>query len=206
MRTSMYAILPFMFGLTVAVADNNLVTTLLDIPQAQEKDYAFDNPRDGWVFVAIGGEESMRWMKSGKHEVKGSAGRLLVVRTIPEIVHSGHGYRPSPFLESFPKYSVAYLEKIGVFRNANVILERKPDPDFDIQRWKASGRQIRVRAGSVESEPERVYDYWTNHRGMKDPYDGIQISEYDGWKGSPHLPKYRFLIDAARKISQVTPV
>ena len=188
-------------GAGTAGADNNLVTTLLDVAQANDRSYVFTTPRDGWVFVADGDEESMRWVRTGEHLVRGSAGRRLIVRAIPEIIHCGVGYHPSPFLESFPKYNVAYLEKIGVFRNANVILERNPDPDFDIAKWRASGKQIRVRAGSNEAEPEHIYDYWASHRGMTEPYDGIQISEYDGWEGSPHLPHYRFLSDAARRIS-----
>ena len=187
---------------TAALADNNLVTTLLNIPRAQDKAYTFANPRDGWIFTSIDGGESMRWAKAGEQEVTGLDGKTLIVRAIPEIIHSGLGYRPSPWLESFPRYSVAYLEKIGAFKNCNVILERKPDPDFDIQEWKASGRQIRVRASSVEAPAAKIYDYWANHRGMQDPYDGIQISEYDGWKGSHHLADYHFLIDAAKKISE----
>ena len=202
MRISIWAILPMLSGLTVAVADNKLVTTLVNVPDAQQQPHSFTNPRDGWIFIAVGAEESMKWMKAGKHEVKGAAGKPLAVRAIPEIVHSGLGYRPSPFLKSFPRYSVAYLEKIGAFRNANVILERKPDPDFDIRKWKASGRQIRVRASSVEAKPKEIYDYWANHRGMNDPYDGIQMSEYDGWKGSHHLADYPFLCEAAKKISR----
>ena len=160
-------------------ADNNLVTTLLDVAQANDQSYVFTTPRDGWVFVADGDEESMRWVRTGEHEVRGSAGRHLIVRAIPEIIHCGVGYHPSPFLESFPKYNVAYLEKIGVFRNANVILERNPDPDFDIAKWRASGKQIRVRAGSNEAEPEHIYDYWASHRGMNEPYDGMDRAAFE---------------------------
>ena len=201
MKTWLSTILLIVSASSIGRADNNLVTTLLDVTGAQEKTYKFTNPQDGWVFIARGEQESMRWTRSGEQSAQGSAGKPLIVRAIPEIIHCGVGYQPSPFLKSFPKYDVAYLEKIGAFRNANVILERNPDPDFDIEKWRASGRQIRVRAGSNEAEPEKIYEYWANHRGMQEPYDGIQISEYDGWKGSPHLPHYRFLSDAARKIS-----
>lgn len=201
MKTWICTILLIISTSSVARADNNLVTTLLNVATAQERAYTFTNPRDGWVFLVRGDQESMRWMKSGQHNVQGSAGQTLIVRAIPEIIHCGIGYRPSPFLKNFPTYDVAYLEEIGAFRNANVILERNPDAEFEIEKWRASGRQIRVRAGSNEAEPENIYDYWANHRGMQEPYDGIQISEYDGWEGSPHLPHYRFLTDAARKIS-----
>lgn len=183
------------------MADNNLVTTLLDVPLAEARSYAFTNPRHGWVFIADGNDESMRLLKRGAHAVDGSAGRRLVVRAIPEIVHAGLGYRPSPFLQSFPRYDVAHLERIGVFRNANVILERNPDPDFDIDAWRASGRQVRVRASSEEAPAEEIYAYWAGHRGMSDPYDGIQMSEYDGWANSHHLKDYPLLIEAARRIA-----
>ena len=202
MRTLIAAVLlSITLGVTAAVADNNLVKTLLRIDAAEDRAYTFKRAHDGWIFIDQGGAESMRWVEAGKHEVTGAAGKPLIVRAIPEIIHSGLGYRPSPWLESFPRYSVAYLEQIGAFRNCNVILERKPDPDFDIQKWKASGRQIRVRASSVEAKPRDIYNYWANHRGMNDPYDGIQMSEYDGWEGSHHLADYHYLIDAAKKIS-----
>jgi hypothetical protein len=188
-------------GSAATLADNNLVTTLLNIRSASKPAYTITRKRDGWLFIVADEVESMRWVKAGKHEIEAAAGKPLLVRAIPEIVHSGLGYHPSPFLASYPKYSVAYLEKIGVFANANVILERKPDPDFDIAKWRASGKQIRVRASSAEAEPAGIYDYWTNHRGMHEPYDGIQMSEYDGWKGSPHLKDYHYLSDAVRKIA-----
>ena len=203
MRTSsLCALLSVVLTATAAVADNNMVSTLLRVDAAKAQDYTYKNPRDGWVFTASGDDEAMRWLEAGTHEATGAAGKALIVRAIPEIIHSGLGYRPSPWLNSFPRYSVAYLERIGAFRNCNVILERKPDPDFDIQKWRAGGRQIRVRASSVEAEPKDIYNYWANHRGMNDPYDGIQMSEYDGWKGSHHLADYHFLIDAVKKISQ----
>ena len=208
-HSSPFGIAPYLWAIvavvtwaSVATADNNLVRTLLEIPQAEGRAYPFSTSRNGWVLVLDGTDECMRWMKAGNHKVNGSAGRPLVVRVIPEIVYSEIGYRPSPFLEAFPRYDVQYLEKIGLLRNVNVVLELNPEPGFDIPKWKASGRKIRVRAGSEEADPKRVYEYWANHRGMHDPYDGIQISEYDGWVGSLHLPHYRFLIDAARKISQ----
>src|SRR5687767_6621255 len=188
----------------VARADNNLVTLLLNVDAAENRTYRFTNPRDGWVFFSIAGEESMRWMKSGDHEVTASPGKPLAVRAIPEIVYSEIGYRPSPFLASFPRYEVPYLEKIGVFRNVNVVLELNPEPYFDVAKWKASGRQTRVRVGSGDEKAENAYEYWANHRGMRDPYDGIQISEYDGWKNSAHLPDYAHLADAVRRIAQDT--
>src|SRR5688500_13380378 len=115
MRTSRSAILLVLLWQNVAVADNNLVRILLDVPDARDLPYLFTNPRDGWIFIARGDAETMRWMKAGKHEVSSSAGKRLLVRAIPEIVYAEIGYRPSPFLESFPRYDVAYLEKVGLF-------------------------------------------------------------------------------------------
>ena len=88
---------------SVVAADNNLVTTLIDLEKAAAQTYVYDNPRPGWVFTAVGAAEPMRWLDKGEYGVEGRDGESLVVRAIPEIIHTGLGYQPSPFLDrDFP--------------------------------------------------------------------------------------------------------
>ncbi len=105
---------------------NNLVTQLLDVASVQaDQPYAFQNPRDGWVFVSVspgdgkttvsltpeaGGKarilrgvengtdlEIMQQLPAGAYQlhVRGKDVSRLIVRAIPELIYTGLGY-PCP--------------------------------------------------------------------------------------------------------------
>ena len=137
--------------------------------------------------------EAMRFLPAGEYalniDCQGDAAvERLVIRTIPEICYPGVGYRPNPWMLSYPRYDWNYLEAIGMTKNVNVILERSPDPMMDVRKWREDGRKVFTRGTTyaVEAIPkpitaDKVVECWTSFDGMRLPdRDGVLFDELSG--------------------------
>ena len=221
---------------------NNLVSELMDAGARGliwEKKTEFMNPRDGWCFFSLSGAatlrldsddkpfmtgrqgekaaEAMRRLPAGRHvlRVEGQP-EELVVRAIPEIVHTGILYTPSPFLAGYPTYTWEFLEESGILDNANVFLERtrppeKTPPDHTIhcRDWKRQGKKIMTRGGlsylrnaANPFTAENVCDYLLDSPGFTLPdHDGMIMSEFSS--GGGRWPaEYPVLTEAIRRLSE----
>ena len=175
-----------------------------------------DDPAAGPVAVHEGGagqpSEAMRLLPAGEHTLnlhgEGAAAlQALTVRAIPEISYPGVGYRPSPWMTSYPRYDWPYLEAIGMADNVNVILERSPDPTMDVAAWRRTGRKVLTRASThvTDAMPkpvtaEKVLQYWTSVDGMRCPdRDGIMFDELH-WKGDDET--YTAYIEAVKQLAE----
>ncbi len=123
---------------------NNLVTELLNVsgPDASGKEYAFANPRPGWIFISNAGaatvalraakdnpptqvaladeygdaHEAMRYLEAGSYTISTAAVKNLIVRAIPTLAYSQHGC--SPLVEEYGEFMGAFEEKY-VLKNIN---------------------------------------------------------------------------------------
>ena len=130
----------------------------------------------------------------------------LIVRTIPEICYPGVGYRPNPWMSSYPRYDWDYLEGIDMTRNVNVILEREPDPTMDVELWRRQGKKVLTRGNThdVNAIPrpvttEKILQYWTSCDGLRLPdRDGILFDELDSGSHEDTYPAY---IEAVKRLA-----
>jgi hypothetical protein len=157
---------------------NNLVTELLRVESGGvllDGTFGFDNPRDGWVYVAsttpanrpgraavaidgnpvhthqTGGTlESMRFLLKGPHEAAiatdGKTGlKRLVVRAIPELVYSKFG--ADPHVQEYGKYDWAFLSRY-VLPNINVLVGSGGGEQKPyLEQWKRQGGLCMVECG-----------------------------------------------------------
>ena len=156
-------------------------------------------------------KEAMRLLPAGDYTLDvhcqgGAELRSLSVRTVPEISYPGLGYRPSPWIVSYPRYDWPYLEAIGMAANINVILERSPDQTMDVGKWRSQGRKVLTRASThmVDSMPrpitaEKVLEYWTSVDGLRRAdRDGVMFDELH-WKGDDET--YTAYIAAVKQLA-----
>ena len=105
--------------------------------------------RDGRMAV----HEAMRHLPAGEHTLSvhcegGAALHGLVVRAIPEIVYPGLGYWTRQAMSRQAPYDWAFLKRIGIAENINVILERNFDASLDAVQWRRQGGKILTREGT----------------------------------------------------------
>lgn len=129
---------------------NNLVTELLSarpVTTPGDGKYRFENPRDGWVFIAAtpaaaapgpvrirvdggalgtlrfrGSDEAMCFLAKGPHVLEVSSARppdRLVVRAVPELVFASYGAHPH--VPQFGRYDWEFLGR-HVLPNLNVLV------------------------------------------------------------------------------------
>ena len=155
--------------------------------------------------------EAMRLLPAGEHTLQvhceGDAElQTLIVRAIPEISYPGVGYRPSPWMVSYPRYDWHYLEAIGMTDNVNVILERSPDPTMDVDQWRRQGKKVLTRASTHMVDalpkpitPKQVLQYWASVDGLRRAdRDGIMFDELH-WKGDEDT--YLAYIEAVKQLA-----
>ncbi|MFH0963790.1 MAG: hypothetical protein V2A58_07230, partial [Planctomycetota bacterium] len=158
--------------------------------------------------------EAMRHLPAGEHKVavkcEGNS-RLssLVVRSIPELLHAGVGYEPSPLMGGgYGPYDWAFLGRIGMLDNTNVILERAPKPEnaAGVEEWLRAGKRRLayynvywiVPKGQVVTA-DIAFAKWTGSAGFQsDGYGGIVVDEFSG--GYPAGEEATAMIEAVSRI------
>ena len=158
--------------------------------------------------------EAMRHLAAGPHRLRvrcdGAARpERIVVRAIPEIQIAGLGYSSCPWLKSYPRYDWGFLERIGLLKNVNVIVERNalPQNTDHVAAWVAAGRRIMTRFGmwpiwqKKDLTADDVFEAWTGNRGLSGPgYHGIIADEFSG-VGHGGLGKYPLYSEAVTRIA-----
>ena len=231
---------------------NNLVAELLNVKSVQteaQKEYSFNNPRDGWVFISTTAKtqgadkvlvsldagpepvivhakgkkstlEAMRHLPAGPHKLhircEGSARpNDLVVRAIPTMMVAGLGYScganwPNvPILPCFGRYSMEYLERIGILDNTNTLTEKNPVPENATyaRAWRDQGKRIIVPYMMWEIWQNRpdangIFKRWTEYRGLaSDDYDGIMGDEFSG-SGHGGAGNYPLYAEVVKRIAE----
>ncbi|MFH0965005.1 MAG: LamG domain-containing protein [Planctomycetota bacterium] len=224
---------------------NNLVAELLNVggQEEAEREYTFENPRDGWVFISstapvagtdhvvVGVDEesvivhtkdaeetieAMRHLGAGAHKLRirpEGSGRpeRIVVRAIPEIIYAELGYEPCPFVKSYGPYTWEYLERIGLLKSANVILQRasKPENVEHIENWRKRGRKLLYyynlswllsKEGALTGDS--AYNEWSTKAGLSSAgFYGFMLDELDGHS---YLDQYPAFTEAVRRIAANT--
>ena len=181
---------------------NNLVAELRSIaePQAREhKQFAFMNPRRGWVFfssqasgkgaIGLEGEEqpllvhqgetrpveAMRWLPAGRHTATVQAGpgfalQRLVVRAIPELQYCN--FPTPPLIAGFGPYDRKFVAR-HVLPNCNVIVGAADETTAALMRdWTAQGKRWIMRSNVPGL-----------HKHLKTDVDSV----YTFWSGHPGL-------------------
>lgn len=165
----------FLFSLAwVASADmkplNNFVTELAAtrITGSDPQIIAFDNPREGWLFIALegdateGGEtaflddkkeallwrvrpvsgarEAMAYACSGSHTLRfeNASGRLLRLRAVPEL--SFCYYPSSNHIPAYGPYAWAYMER-HVLSEVNTLVNAAEAAPAEFSQWLREGRR-----------------------------------------------------------------
>lgn len=172
-------------------------------------------------------QEAMRYLLAGEHSLnvycEGKAFlKNLVVRSIPEILYAEIGYGPPlSWMRSYIPYKRwDYLEKSGILKDVNVIIERAREQDEEpehapfIQAWKRQGRKMlaynnigwlfrpEVSGHEGPVTADSVYNFWSSYRGRgftNPELDGIILDEL-AWDSYPQEIPY--FVSAIRRISQ----
>ena len=167
--------------------------------------------RDGRMAV----HEAMRHLPAGEHTLSvhcegGAALHGLVVRAIPEIVYPGLGYWTRQAMSRQSPYDWAFLKRIGIAENINVILERNFDASLDAVQWRRQGGKILTREGThvliklrkESGQPftaDWAYEFLSGRPGLKRAdRDGIMMSEFNGY-GS-QKGEYPALTEATQRL------
>ena len=135
---------------------NNFVSELMNARERgllNQKEIAFMNPRDGWVFFAIRGEcqvrldgeaeclalgetwdhpgEAMRYLAAGRHSLQfEGVPKQVIVRSVPQLIYSSDFYRYTPDIMR------------DALTNANTILAGSNDKTAFMRDWVASGKRF----------------------------------------------------------------
>lgn len=191
---------------------NNLVSDLLAVdPVANGETFEFTHPRDGWIFVALGGGggrsnrlvldgktlelrehsggldrelEAMNYVGSGVHKIRvdgdGDLKNLrLVVRAIPELVHSGLGYDPQ--IKAYGSYDLSFL-RAEISPNITTLImpnNFKPDDSF-VESWHAQGKRLIGEIG-LDGQGTTADDhlkFWNGFFERSPWLDGLIIDEF----------------------------
>ena len=160
---------------------NNLVTELLNVrgTGSSGKKYSFVNPKNGWIYVAnkgsetvviasdggkpqeytlstkyMGANEMMRNFPAGKYSISTALARDLVVRSVPDIVYCTYSAEPVA-IKHFGPYAGAFEHKY-VFPHVNTLNcgDLSPSDPF-VQEWKSRGGRWLVETGEIlQSQPK----------------------------------------------------
>ncbi|MFH0965004.1 MAG: LamG domain-containing protein, partial [Planctomycetota bacterium] len=158
--------------------------------------------------------EAMRHLPAGEHKVavkcEGNS-RLssLVVRSIPELLHAGVGYEPSPLMGGgYGPYDWAFLGRTGMLDNTNVILERAPKAEnaAGVEEWLRAGKRRLAYYNVYWLVPKGqavtadiAFAKWTGSAGFQgDGYGGIVVDEFSG--GYPAGEEATAMIEAVSRI------
>ena len=163
---------------------NNLVTELLNVKASSDpgKEYVFVNPRDGWVYIANrgsdsisisregstrvrviplveeyqGAHEAMRELPGGKYRITTELAKDLIVRAVPELIFAryGHGGSLAGGISSglFGPYDQLFHRKYTL-KHVNTFVGRVHDPFR--KEWKKRGGKWLVRCGVPKGTKEQ---------------------------------------------------
>jgi hypothetical protein len=128
--------------------------------------------------------ELMRFVTKGQHRIRVEAVEQakverLVVKAIPELMHSGLGYDPA--IKAFGHYDLPFL-KHDILPNVTTLI--MPGglrvPQADIDNWHRQGKRFVAEVGIDPNakSPDDHVNYWT-HTVEKAPFvDGVIIDEF----------------------------
>ena len=202
---------------------NNLVTELLNVPDADDsgRAYTFTNPRRGWIFISNNGagkvelsgeaspkretialvekngeaHEAMRLLPAGAYTIRTPSARHLIVRAVPHLIFAR--YSNNPLIPQFGRYQGAFHKKY-VFKNANTFIGR--EEEFR-KEWKARGGRWVVHCSvprtGADDKPITVDEavaFLLKQRGFKDPYADGPIADEFG-SSEPHCAVYAKALD-----------
>ena len=149
---------------------NNFVTELVSIPLngGATGNHPFLNPRNGWVFIRVTGEEpgktpcaslagaseplvwrvnpdtgayeAMQFLAAGEHwlQVKPAVTARLEIRTMPEIAFCY--YPSSRHIEAYPPYDWAYVNR-HILPHVNTLVTRSDVAPDEFNQWLREGRR-----------------------------------------------------------------
>ncbi len=208
---------------------NNFVTELLDVQShGGTTNYAFANPRDGWVFFSLsseglrvfldaaarplvwrsnpatGADEAMTELSQGTHRIRvaGAAPARIEIRTMPEIACCY--YPTSPHIAAFGPYGWDYMER-HILPHVNTLITRSAVPAGEFEAWGNEGRQWVSNASlpglsdPQAPEADAVYEVWANNPGVEAPgFGGLIVDEFL-WAGAGHYGAWG---DAVRRLHE----
>ena len=171
--------------------------------------FRLTRPSDGWVFVSAtcrgkgtarvtlekevnplilqrddGSAEAMRYLTRGTHALQAECtGEIsvdkLVVKAIPELIHSGLGFNPE--IKSYGVYDMEFL-KADILPNVSTLIvpSNIKLPEAVIEDWHRQGKRFVAEAGidSQSKTAEEHSKYWTGFYERAPFLDGIIINEF----------------------------
>jgi hypothetical protein len=187
---------------------NNFVTELVKQPLTSTSHMIhFENPRNGWVFFALQGNnektqakldgnidiiwrvnpashvpEAMLYLTKGAHtlELEPAATGALIVRAVPEIIYSQ--YPSTPHLEPFGPYDWNFLTRYVLPHVNTIVTGGVPD---QAASWRAEGRKWLVDiylpglGDKIPPTTAKVYESWSTNPGAHQPeFGGIIVDEF----------------------------
>ncbi|HEV8069417.1 MAG TPA: hypothetical protein VGP76_16880 [Planctomycetaceae bacterium] len=128
--------------------------------------------------------EGVRFVKKGAHRIHvdcSASARVdrLVVKAIPELIHSGLGYDPA--IKSFGHYDMAFLER-DILPNVTTLIVphniKLPQPMID--DWHRQGKRFIAEVGvsSTANTADEHAAYWSGLLDTVPFADGIIIDEF----------------------------
>ena len=206
---------------------NNLVFELLNVESPGPLQFAFRNPRDGWILITcrcpavgeatptgmvdgeqfslrrVGGRlETMRHLAEGRHAIKlgkGFSPDSLVVRSVPGLFYSMYGV--NPLVPETGDYTWPWL-RAHVLDHYNCIIGHyRPKPfEKELKQWVSEGRQWYSQYGLPRVDTsEAAYEFWAKLPGMKHPLmHGVWADEF--LRGPKRDKMYPIWCDGLRKL------
>ncbi|HOJ32962.1 MAG TPA: hypothetical protein PKY35_07215 [Candidatus Hydrogenedentes bacterium] len=205
---------------------NNFTTEVLNVsPVDPSKEYSFQNPRTGWVYISaypkaeflIDGAacpaypwdkahcETMQWLKAGVHtlQVHNIAGNdvvKVVVRTVPE-THFVR-YPQEPRFPQLGEFSWEWLTTNALSSVNTVVGFPEKNIDPQINEWTSLGRKF-IAYGSLphhnDLTGDAAFQYWYNSPGFQDTrLSGLIADEFSGRQH----PLYPAWIEGMRLLGQ----
>jgi hypothetical protein len=159
-------------------------TVAVRLDDATKSDAVITFPANGRNPTAPSPLEGVRFIKKGPHRIRvdcGGSARVvrLVVKAIPELIHSGLGYEPA--IKAFGHYDMTFL-KPDVLPNVTTIVvpHNLKLPQSVIDDWHRQGKRFVAEVG-VSNEAKTAEQHTAYWAGLLDsvPFaDGIIIDEF----------------------------
>lgn len=192
MRAEFVALI-FAFGVIATAKEkrlNNFVSEWVN--SASVTLFVFDRPYGGWIFLAtpdgailddqaIAEGEYLLYVSKGFHSVRvksSESGRRLIIRSIPELMHSGLGFDPQ--IKSYGKYDLEFLKKDILPNITTLIVPSNLQPgESAVQARHSQGKKFVAEVGinSQAKSAEEHAKYWASFCEKSPFLDGIIINE-----------------------------
>ena len=205
---------------------NNLVTELLNVPAPVKpgEDFAFANPRPGWIYIAgknsacvllsskrskkvqkiplaatyKGAHEAMRFLPAGEYAIRTESASNLIVRAIPELVFSR--WPSNPKVREWGPYMGEFMDRF-VRDHVNTFVT---DPKYPV--LPEDYRQRGVRALLHSTVPKgtadkpmtaaQAYKHIASSAALTQPYThGLAADEFGHGDSAPYCVAYAKAVD-----------